>query len=603
MASLDASENAGQGSVDLASAQRPSGSGTGDVDSVTATVPAVVNNTDPANPVINVSAVAPPPVGASSVGTSNDLARGTHSHTTLEVANVAALALVDCTAIANGCFAYVTTLKSCFELVATTRATQATSVIAALNKAASRWCRVLKRNMAFEAEATWFVDPVNGSDEAAGTTSATAIRSFAELNRRLYEAQIAQNTTINLLGNLASTDVNRWSFHVVPGIVVTVQGSLGATTGFGGAAINNTLFSGTVTAFAAAANAPTADQITMTDAAIPVSFTASGGLAAGVLYRRNAGGAVVHWYALKDNGAKTIRITSPNGNTIASTYQTLNVGDAYAAYAMSQMPAQFWSGCPGQVLVDSIYDISTAVENTGQQCPRRRRVWLGTQTTARGWGFGGWVNCMLEVAGSVILNGFQSLGVTTGPIGGAWRGTGASVVNMLRDTVILGCWMSQGAQLNANDGVFVAIETQWAMYDCTIPCLVAQNAARINSNTTVAGAGMSGVGNTGKILSLNSDGSFYYGASGANPPFIAGVTTDANPITIGATNYTVAALPAVSNTYLSASKQFPFGPTAVANGAVAVAWNNAPAGSPAAPVRHVAFPDGAGGFFTLPSLT
>jgi len=43
--------------------------------------------------------------------------------------------------------------------------------------------------------------------------------------------------------------------------------------------------------------------------------------------------------------------------------------------------------------------------------------------------------------------------------------------------------------------------------------------------------------------------------------------------------------------------------TSVAVGAVAVAITNAPAGSPAAPTRYVKIPDGAGGFYTFPSLT
>ncbi len=43
--------------------------------------------------------------------------------------------------------------------------------------------------------------------------------------------------------------------------------------------------------------------------------------------------------------------------------------------------------------------------------------------------------------------------------------------------------------------------------------------------------------------------------------------------------------------------------TVLVNGVVAVALNNAPAGSPAAPVRWVKIPDGAGGFYTFPSIT
>jgi len=41
----------------------------------------------------------------------------------------------------------------------------------------------------------------------------------------------------------------------------------------------------------------------------------------------------------------------------------------------------------------------------------------------------------------------------------------------------------------------------------------------------------------------------------------------------------------------------------VAVGSVTVTWNNAPAGSAAAPVRYVKIPDGQGGFYTFGSLT
>ncbi|RPJ39789.1 MAG: hypothetical protein EHM35_01395, partial [Planctomycetaceae bacterium] len=195
--------------------------------------------------------------------------------------------------------------------------------------------------------ATWFVDPVNGSDAItnAGTTSATALRSLngaGGLKERWWGAEITQNTTVTILGNLSSTDTGSWSFTIKPGAIVTFIGSLGATTGFGGAAVDNTLYTGTVTGFVGMANAPTADDIELTDSAIPVSYTASGLLASGVLFRRNSGGAVVHWYALKDLASKTIRITSPFANTGQNNYQTLTNGDGYSAYAMWQFPSQQW---------------------------------------------------------------------------------------------------------------------------------------------------------------------------------------------------------------------------------------------------------------------
>jgi hypothetical protein len=59
----------------------------------------------------------------------------------------------------------------------------------------------------------------------------------------------------------------------------------------------------------------------------------------------------------------------------------------------------------------------------------------------------------------------------------------------------------------------------------------------------------------------------------------------------------------VAGNVLTGVATSPLKHTPVAAGAVAVAWNNAPAGSPAAPARYAQIPDGAGGFFTFPSLT
>ena len=54
---------------------------------------------------------------------------------------------------------------------------------------------------------------------------------------------------------------------------------------------------------------------------------------------------------------------------------------------------------------------------------------------------------------------------------------------------------------------------------------------------------------------------------------------------------------------LFSSVTSPLHKTPVANGAVTVAITNAPSGSGATPARYFKIPDGAGGFYTLPSLT
>jgi len=59
----------------------------------------------------------------------------------------------------------------------------------------------------------------------------------------------------------------------------------------------------------------------------------------------------------------------------------------------------------------------------------------------------------------------------------------------------------------------------------------------------------------------------------------------------------------VNGNQIYARGSAPLSPIPVANGGATVTMTNAPAGSPAAPVRYFKLPDGRGGFFTIASLT
>jgi hypothetical protein len=58
-----------------------------------------------------------------------------------------------------------------------------TTVIASLYGNGGVWQR-LTFGVSFLGQSAWFVDPTNGNDASSGKTSATAIRTLAELGRR-----------------------------------------------------------------------------------------------------------------------------------------------------------------------------------------------------------------------------------------------------------------------------------------------------------------------------------------------------------------------------------------------------------------------------------
>lgn len=452
------------------------------------------------------------------------------------------------------------------------------------------------------SNAAWFIDPVNGSDTNDGLTAATAIRSLhgtGGLKQRWWQAYIMQNTVVNVLGNIPISDVGSWSFTPLAGLApgVTFLGSLGPTTGAGGAAVDNTLYTGTVTAVAVPANAPTADNYQVTDAAIPVSYTASGLMVPGVIFRRTVV-ATRHWYATVDLGARTIEITNPMLNTGLQSWEVLTVGQAYSAFQMWTIPTQMWGLNAGQVLVDSLYDIGPSGEGNllAGGTPRRRRVWLGSAVSVRRVMIEA-TNCMYETVGACQINGICD-GVPYPVLnGGGARGPGNGLCTMFAGIVMGGSYVSSGVPFGTNDNSFLSIESQIAIHRCSVPMLQTSTGT-VQWSIATAGRGLSGVGNTGKICSVQIGGRLVYTFSGAMPPFIAGVTSDATPIAIGGTNYTVAQIPTVVDTVLIGGQVFPNNPTLpVANGAQVVAIGaTGPAAivTPAAPAAWETFRNSAG---------
>lgn len=438
------------------------------------------------------------------------------------------------------------------------------TVVTALNKAGYQWLRAMRPAPSNAAVAFWAVAPTTGSDEAigGGTTAAAArlvaLKTMQELKRRLWALEIKiALVTVELLESMPSTDVGTWNTKWNANGQFMVTGVLGSVTGPAGA-IDNTLYTGSLTsAPTVPADVPTADDYEIVDTAIPVSYTASGLLAAGVLFQRT-NGAARYWWALKDLGSKTLRVTAPMADITALTTWgggAMANGDTYKAFQLPSFYNQDWGYGP-MVFVRQVNDITPFDSNAfgtdapGKACVRRRCDIGGADNIY----MSSWSNCLIRLAGNRGASNCTPHTNATLSGGGA-IGTGALVLSFLAGNFkIAGCWTTQGVAVKTNDGARVQFEREWAMHDCTVPCLQPTTPnSSISFVGPTAGQGMSGKGNTSSLVLTNIGGEFYYGFSGAAPPFNTACTSDAAPIVIGANSYTVAQMPAANDTALIAT--------------------------------------------------
>lgn len=599
------------------------GSGITDVDSPLGTI----DVTDPSGPTVDIDVNfsfegVTQPIGARSLGTQEVAARVDHQHPfpAADGINTGAVQLAtdfDASAYTEGAWCWVASVGGWFQLHQGALATDGITVVNAFNLAGFQWVRTIQRSIAWEIQPAWFIDPIAGSDEGSGTTNGTALKTLAELSRRLWSAQIKQATTVTILGNVPSTDTNTWLVTIKLGISLTIGGSLGATTGFGGRAINNALYSGAVTGFTAASAVPAADDIELVDAAITGgSFTAAGLLAEGVLFESTSGAQNGHFFwGAKDLGGTSLRITPPAAVTTTNMSSALAVGTTYVAFQLWTCPLQNFgavqSGSETALIYDKLLENGTAaIAGGGTLNPGisvlYRRSWF--QANRAIFPAAAYQNCAWTVTTGVLFS--SAGGPPAGQLGGGlFRNTSASnpspQVTLFGVLGIGGCAVFQGCGINVNDGVYCTVEALFAIHDTvgSTPMILTNSGGRFQFNN---GGGLSGKGNSTDMVQVLDTSSLNWSANALGaPPFVAGSTSVASPVQVRGHLYAVASLPTVGDVELGTGVNFPLNSffTTPANGAVVVAMTNAPTGSPAAPARYVAIPDGVGGFLTIPSLT
>lgn len=544
--SLDGSDPTGAASVDTGAAAPTVAAGSSTL--VHAGTAISVDNTDPLNPVVANTGVK------SFMGSTGAI---TSQFPILDTVNTSGnmLSALASASLGAGSMVYVSSFPDFFVLKQSALTVDHINVETASGKAGYQWLRMLMPPPSNAAITAWSVDTTSGSDENVGTTDATALKTLQELKRRLWGLPLSVTATVRILTDTASTDTGVWNTKFIGAGFLLFQGVLGPSTGPGPTAHDNTIYSGSVTAVNVPANTPSADEYTITDSAIPVSYTASGMLATGILFKRTSS-TNLNWFALKDNGSKTIRVTNPMNNTGASTWTPLAVNDTYTAFQAVKVYAQDFGDWALNVRFDSVDDEGTATQVPGFGCQYRRAYRSGA---SKGIVAGLHVNCLINVTsgtGQVFSRG--ELETVPQFNGGGYKGTGTNALNFLTGHYgLTGIYVCEGLSIVALDGAYVTLESESATHDFTgganTANYVSKGASAILFQIAQAGQGISGKGNTGKLLQVTQQGTFGYALGGATPPFTGASTTDASPIVIGGSAFAVSSMPAALETVLTPS--------------------------------------------------
>lgn len=231
-------------------------------------------------------------------------------------------------ALVDGTVAFVNKFQSFFTLNKSSTFSEIPAVIVGTDSGSGNWHRVPTPSKKWASQSVWYLDSVAGDDENDGSTASTALLTHSELMRRFAGSIINSYPTVNILNSMASEDINI-NLEVGP-----YNGEIGGAAGIYYLGIPSVVFTGTITSVTNI-NAATNQDGLIIDSALPVSWTASGGV--GKLVRITGGDrAGTEFWIISDQGSKTARISQPVATPFLEDLVNLQVGDPYEVLSFPQ---------------------------------------------------------------------------------------------------------------------------------------------------------------------------------------------------------------------------------------------------------------------------
>lgn len=447
---------AGGASIDTAKgATSSAGGGGGGAITDVVSPEATINVTDPTGPTVEIDVnfateSSPQAIGAATLGSSLVAIQSDHQHpfpfaNGINTGGVQLATNFDATHYQEGAWVWVASVGAWFQLHANTTLTADNiTVVNAFNRAGFKWLRANWLNLAWQAQAAWFVNTSTGNDENAGTTGAP-LKTLSEAARRLSFAQLT-GTVVTLTGNTATTDTPAWTFQAMNEFAFMLTG------------VPAVIFTGSVTTAVNMTAGPSTTQNTITDTSLPTSFTASGMLAANVMFKRTNGTAV-YWWMMLDQGSKTGRISQPHQPFTGDV--ALANGDTYTASTLPLVrQMSFTTTTPAGVYLQQLGFPAGYV--LGEKCYFVERCWFNTGSLSAN----PFENCLFGGTSAAGGTGIDDVG---GAVfnGGAWRS--GTQTNFILFGVSNGqinfrtTW--QGVVCLCQNGTFLSLSGDMAVFD------------------------------------------------------------------------------------------------------------------------------------------
>lgn len=256
----------------------------------------------------------------------------------INVLTVAALGVFDAAHLEDGAIGWTGDVRDQWVLVKNAlggTAADGVTIIAAANAGASAfWMRQNISDPYWAYQTTWYVDPVAGNDLVQGSAPGTALKTVAEIARRVKYAKNGNTYVVNLLGDVPVTDSFTPTYQLIGASSATnTVLTFGATFQFVGQ--RTIVRSGTIAAGTQQTDptrAAATAQAQVVDAGVASWATDVGNLIV------NQDGKTA-WVLTAKGGGNTARVTDWVTNTFAWTATAPVANDAYTIVTLTRFRA------------------------------------------------------------------------------------------------------------------------------------------------------------------------------------------------------------------------------------------------------------------------